>query len=395
MNLDNYLVGILKKLNLSPSYTNEYTELYSNIKHKDLVIIFPYLHAEYVNCFESMNTRLPTGASEAHYWAQNSRQLLQAINITLDMEIKLNTTKYQFIIDDYYNKIIVQCKNFLTACGGSQIPAYMDSIEVFYKIPIFKTDITIEIDNTNKLNYENLKLIGEGSYAQIYKYHDSFYNKDFVLKCAKKNLSEKELQRFENEYYQMSSLHSPYIVEVYTYNANKHRYIMEYMDYTLEKYIDEYNSQLSISDRCNIIFQLIKVFKYLHSKNILHRDISFNNVLINKYDDVLVCKISDFGLIKIANSQLTSENSEIKGSLNDPSLKIKGFSRYDLYDEIYALTLLFTFILSGKHNFDKISNKVILQFMNKGTNANRNERFNSLDELLNAIKDIKSKLEIV
>lgn len=239
----------------------------------------------------------------------------------------------------------------------------------------------VEVENNSTKRYVALKPIGEGSYATVLKFKDEFYNKTFALKRAKKELDKKELERFKREFEQMSKLHSPYIVEVYSYDEEKNEYTMEYMDYTLEKYISKNNSTLSIQQRKGIIVQLIKGYQYLHSTGLFHRDVSFKNVLLNEYDDVLVVKISDFGLVKIPDSDLTSENSELKGCLNDPTLKIKGFGAYDLLDEIYALTLLFVYIITGKTNYAGIKESCVRDFMGNGTNADRRQRYQSLDEL--------------
>ena len=95
-------------------------------------------------------------------------------------------------------------------------------------------------------------------------------------------------------------------------------------------------------------------------------------------------KISDFGLVKIPESNLTSENTEFKGSLNDPELKFQGFSNYNLSHEIYALTQLIGYIITGKTNFDKISSPIVRSFIKKGTNPDKTQRFQSLDELKEA-----------
>ena len=47
--------------------------------------------------------------------------------------------------------------------------------------------------------------------------------------------AEKELKRFKQEFEIMKSLNSPYIVDVYSYNDDNNSYIMEYMDFTLDK----------------------------------------------------------------------------------------------------------------------------------------------------------------
>lgn len=241
--------------------------------------------------------------------------------------------------------------------------------------------------------YAGMRAIGEGSYARVFRYTDSFYQKDFVLKRAKPDLDEKELQRFKREFEEMQSLRSPYIVEVYSYNDEKHEYIMELMDFSLEKYINDHNQSMTLQERRNIIMQLLRAYGYLHSKNIYHRDISPKNVLLKQYDDVVIVKLSDFGLVKIVDSDLTSENTEFKGALNDPALKTEGFANYGLLHEIYAITLLFAYILTGKSNWAKIDDPTIKAFMTKGTNPDKTKRFQTLDELGEAVRVCFAALE--
>lgn len=239
----------------------------------------------------------------------------------------------------------------------------------------------IAVSHSNTIVYANMKTLGDGSYATVFRYTDEFYHKEFALKRAKNNLTNKEIERFKREFDQMRALHSPYIVEVYSFNEERNEYTMELMDYTLEKYISLNNSTMTVASRKSIISQLLRAYKYLHSKGVFHRDISPKNVLIKQYDDTLVVKLSDFGLVKIPDSDLTSLNTELKGALNDPSLKVEGFGNYGLLHELYAITLLFVFIMTGKTNWAKVSNPAIKAFMEKGTNPDKKKRFQTLDEL--------------
>lgn len=79
----------------------------------------------------------------------------------------------------------------------------------------------IELPHTDTPIFADKKALGEGSYARTFQYTDPFYNKNFVVKSAKPNLTEKELTRFRREFDEMKRLHSPYVVEVYNFFPDK------------------------------------------------------------------------------------------------------------------------------------------------------------------------------
>lgn len=365
-----------------------YKNLYENIEMPFLSEIFAILHGNLIILFEKMNERLPTYNTTAYYWADTSRDLIKMIEVTYNLFYSLNGTKCAFTIDGYYDKLMQKCKKFLNRASGSKIPENMESIELYLAKPIFRMPTTVEIPiRENK--HINMKAIGEGSYAKVFKYHDDAYGKNFVIKRALDILTEKELQRFKEEYSQMQKLNSPYIVEVFKYNDEKKEYTMEYMDCTLEEHMNKENNKMLFSQRKNIGLQILKGFEYIHSKNLLHRDISPKNILLKKYDDALVVKISDFGLVKINESTMTSLNTEFKGYFNDPSLEVEGFCTYGILHETYALTRVLYFVLTGKTKYTNNVNKAINSFFEKGTNINKSIRFQTCEELKIAFSSIK------
>lgn len=252
---------------------------------------------------------------------------------------------------------------------------------------------SISINHSIKEIHATMKLLGEGSYARVFKYTDKFYNKDFALKRAKDNLDEKELERFKREFETMKKLKSPYITEVYSFHEDQKEYTMELADFTIDEYIKQNNSTMSNDARMRIIMQIMNAYKYLHSQNIFHRDVSTKNVLLKLYDDVIVVKLSDFGLVKNLDSSLTSESTDLKGSFNDPALKIEGFKNYSLTHELYAITQLLVYVLTGKINFANIKNPSIEKFLKKGTQAEQTKRFQTLDELKQGIIDCLNSMQ--
>jgi|JI10StandDraft_1071094.scaffolds.fasta_scaffold261937_1 tRNA A-37 threonylcarbamoyl transferase component Bud32 len=386
MNVKNYIEAQYRELNGKGQINIEFMGLYQNIKNERLQTIFASLHKLYETLFKTMNDRLPTRNTTAHFRAHDSRELIFAIEISMGLYRTLQKQEEAFEIDPYYLEIIKDCQTFLSKYSGSTIPENREKITIPYEIPIFIPELSHKIVRIENETFSNLKLVGSGSFALIYKYKDDYYDKHFALKKAMKTLTVKELERFRREFEEMRKLSSPYILEVYSYDGAKNQYTMEYMDFSLDDYINRYNNQISLEVRKSISQQILKAFRYLHSKGIFHRDISPKNVLLKKYDDVLIVKISDFGLVKVPNSSMTSMNTEFKGSFNDPALLAEGFDSYSMPHETYALTRILIFVMTGKTTIAEISEPNHKSFIEKGLNPDKSKRFKSVDELFDTYK---------
>jgi len=388
MNIENYIETQYRELISNSELNFEFTDLYSGIEHTKLREILTTLHHDLIISFRTMNERLPTDDNGAHFWADPSRSLISTIEITLGLFNALKQTKYSFQINEYYDNLIHKCRGFLKSSGGSPLPPYMEKIDLYYTIPIFISTNTVTAEHPLTSISFSLKQIGNGSYANVYKYKDTFYDRNFVLKRAKKDLTPKEIERFKREFDEMKEFSSPYILEVYKYDTSKNEYIMEFMDYTLDSFIQKNNSTIQIALRKSIVSQILRAFEYIHSKGRLHRDISPKNILLKEYHDTIVVKIADFGLVKVPDSSLTTANTEFKGYFNDPSLVVDGFDTYSILHETYALTRIVYYVLTGKTNTDTIQNPKLKEFVSKGLNADKSKRFKTITEMVYAFRAI-------
>lgn len=393
--LDSYLKR--KYLEYDLSYLEDFYDMYSFVPNEDLRKILAGFHSNLNNWITVMSNDIRTTYDEddnlvysgGYFHAQDSREYLSLIEKIDELRSKLKSSEYQFrFCKDEYDDFVRRTRRFVVKSGGSTIPEGFEPIDIEDLNPIFELDSGVVITNENKKIYASMRCVGEGSYAKVFSYVDPTYNIPIILKRALPTLDNKEIKRFEQEFHILKSLHSPYVVEAYAYNESMNEYTMECMDETLYDYVLKNNSTLSLKERKGIIAQICKALEYIHSKEILHRDISSVNIFVKHYDDVNVIKLGDFGLVKNPQNTLTSLQSEIKGSLNDPDLVNVGFANYEIRHETFALTRLCYFVLTGKTNVSKQKDGAIKDFWRKGTSTDINERYKSVDELSNAISQI-------
>ncbi|BBI33462.1 protein kinase family protein [Cohnella abietis] len=395
--IDEYLRVLARKINAQFSNMKDasalFDDYYEGIESENLKQIFPLFHAIFNNSFAFINQKLSPGYG-GHFNADPSRELIDVIEACQKLQANLKKSLAAFELDQNYMDLIVRCSSFLSKSGGSTIPADFPMIELIEHRAIFNIMNVVEVKSSPGKEAFQTRLTGGGSYAQVFKYKDPHYNRWFALKRAKADLSTKELQRFKNEYEITRKLNSPYIIEAYNYNNEKNEYTLEYANGgTLADYIRDNNTKLVMKDRLKLIGQLFSAFIYIHEKEILHRDISYHNILIHHFDKTwIVLKISDFGLVKIPESSLTSMDSSVKGSLNDPDLTKVGFANYEVRHEIYALAQVVNFILCGRKHGNGIysKNQNVKKFLLKGLAADIDERFVSVQEMARAFQYVKN-----
>lgn len=393
--LDSYMKRICTEYEIS--YLEDIYDMYSFVSNDDLRKLLATFHTDLNKWITVLNSDIRTTYDVegelkycgGYFHAQDSGDYLALIEKIDVLRNKLKSSEYEFrLCKDTYDDFIRRTKRFVVKSGGSTIPEGFQPVETEDLNPVFELVNGVAICRENKKIYASLKSVGEGSYARVFSYVDPTYNIPIILKRALPTLDNKEIKRFKQEFQILKSLHSPYVVEAYAYSESANEYTMEYMDETLYQYILKYNTSLSLKERKGLIAQICKGLEYIHGKNILHRDISLVNIFVKHYEDVNVIKLGDFGLVKNPENTLTSLQTEIKGSLNDPDLVNVGFANYEIRHETFALTRVCYFVLTGRTNVSKQKEGAIKEFWHKGTSTDINERFESVEELYEAVMAI-------
>lgn len=115
----------------------KYQSLYQDFSFPGLKEVLASIHAVFVDNYEAMNKRLPTDAGGSYFWADNSRALISAIDSTKRLQKVLANTVDAISIDEYCQNVFRKSEEFLQQSGGSQIPPFMGTLKIYYKLPIF------------------------------------------------------------------------------------------------------------------------------------------------------------------------------------------------------------------------------------------------------------------
>jgi len=246
-----------------------------------------------------------------------------------------------------------------------------------------------------------IKLRGEGYFCTVKKYKDEKSNKFFALKELKPHHYENSdyRYRFNREIYLLNKLHGcENIIEVIKSGENVEKkklwYLMPFADDNLYNYIKKNNSKLTLTERFEITQQIIRAIKFAHDKNIIHRDLSPNNILVFKKEKQLIIKVSDFGLGKDKQSLSYYSKSSASGYgqiLYVSPEQIKKLKDATIQSDIYSLGKLIYFIFTGKDPKD-LKQFELSSLVNKCIEENPQDRFANIDELEKHFMSLKDLL---
>jgi len=153
--------------------------------------------------------------------------------------------------------------------------------------------------------YEELS---SGGAATIYRAKNKTTGREVALKVIYEHLSKQPIyrKRLQREVKYISRIDHPNLIKTYGSGENDGKLYIE-MEYfpsmTLKDWVIK-KKKVSLKDFRDISAQIADGLASLHESNIMHRDLSYGNILINNDNKV---KITDFGLIKILpeNSQFS------------------------------------------------------------------------------------------
>ena len=224
--------------------------------------------------------------------------------------------------------------------------------------------------------YKPIKKIGQGAFGNIYSTIRLKDKAVFAMKTEKNNL---EMKSLESEAYYLFTLQGFGFPKLISYgHSKKYNILIEtLLDKSLEDIFIKNNNKSYIIDICLIGIQIIDRLEWIHSKNIIYRDVKPENFLIG-INDPNIIYIIDFGLCKKYRSSKTGKhilpkmtgkfNGNIKFASPNEIRGKESSRRDDLISLGYMLIYLFRKKLPWDESFQ---NSNYYEFLNlKDTNAN-------------------------
>jgi serine/threonine protein kinase len=140
-------------------------------------------------------------------------------------------------------------------------------------------------------NYILEKSIGEGAFGEVFITKVAGDDKTIYAtkKLDRPTIDQSEAKKYlENEIKILRYLNHPNIVKYKDLKKSKNHYfvIMEYcnggeLKKALQKYIEKYDQPFPEEIVQHLMRQIISAFKYIHEKNIIHRDVKPDNILLH------------------------------------------------------------------------------------------------------------------
>ena len=245
------------------------------------------------------------------------------------------------------------------------------------------------------MGYKLIKEIYKGTLSNVYlatRIKDGQYFA--IKKIFKSLLDDKDYRKYlNNEIYILNHIKSAYTIKFYHIisDSNFIYLVFEYcngenLEKCLKEYIEKNGKAFPQEYVQHIMRQIISGFVYLHSCNIIHRDIKLSNMLVqfpSEEDKVNLnmmkakIKIADFGCARylknhLATSIIKTDDEEIRKNM-DPYITSKlarinddSTFKYDQKADIWSLGTITYELLIGCHAFEANTYDELIKNIEKG-----------------------------
>jgi len=213
---------------------------------------------------------------------------------------------------------------------------------------ILAQNIELQLDNEIICGrYQILQKLGEGGMGEVYKVRDFSSGREIVLKMLLKEITEGEdILHFKREFYNMTRVRHPHIVEVYDYGTtsdDRVYFTMEYLDG--RDIVDFFRIEGNFQYLTITVTQICSALSFIHSRGFIHYDLKPSNIMILQEG---IAKLLDFGLAEPID---LSVPKTLRGTLNYIAPEMARGVKVDQRVDLYSLGVLLYEVVTGKVPF--------------------------------------------
>ena len=161
-------------------------------------------------------------------------------------------------------------------------------------------------------------------------------------------IPEDMLQKFRRECEFMKDFRHPKIVAYYDTllypRCNLPVLVMELMQTSLSQYITDKGAVMLLKIQISLSRDIASALEFLHDRNLTHRDLCSDNVLVNYDQHIPVAKVSDFGISRMQRQQSHSLTSLGYRSGYLPRELFSYLTDYDASLDIFMFGVIMTLI---------------------------------------------------
>jgi len=214
---------------------------------------------------------------------------------------------------------------------------------------------------SNQGNFKLLEQLGKGSYGRVFKVRKQNTGQIAAVKQIPLPKDSRQVQSIEREISLMENLTHDCIVQ-YSGTERNEKYIYIFMEYCSEGSLQQMLDKESIFPEPLIkayTKQILEGLAYLHTNNIVHRDLKCGNILV---DHLGKLKLADFGCSKIIRELESQQMHSFKGTIHFMAPEVVDHAYYSDKSDIWALGVMLIQMLTGKPPFIHYADR--MQLMN-------------------------------